>query len=291
MVNNDHEPLVSVCIPAYNAEIFITETINSIIQQSYKNLEIIVNDNCSQDSTWSILESMTKQYSELRRYKNQRNIGMTGNWNKALEYARGQYVMLLSADDKLEVDFIKTAIDIFIHEKTLDIVTFNHKYLRDVGGKQNLKNRKISVKAGVYEDFFPLVILKNPFSINFTIFSSQALHKLKNQQGFIFNRNLLTCDYDLWFRVALQKLQVFYSDKPLGIYRVHNNNLSKNKIKMFRQTFLTWQPYHRELYKNHLLVFKYSVLLLSIKYIYQLLMGKITRDMRFEFLLLGRLFG
>ena len=97
---------VSVCIPVYNCEPYIAECIDSVLKQSLQDFEIIVLDNKSTDGTLSVVG----RYSDprIRVIRNDTNIGMIGNWNKALEAATGKYIKLLSADDFLYPECLKS---------------------------------------------------------------------------------------------------------------------------------------------------------------------------------------
>jgi glycosyltransferase involved in cell wall biosynthesis len=88
---------ISVCIPSYNAEPFIGETIKSVLDSDYRNFEIIVNDDASTDNTPAIVESIRD--SRIRFYRNERNVGPVRNWNLAVTKAAGEYVSLLNHDD------------------------------------------------------------------------------------------------------------------------------------------------------------------------------------------------
>ena len=88
---------ISVCIPSYNAEPFIGETIKSVLDSDYRNFEIIVNDDASTDNTPAIVESIRD--GRIRFYRNERNVGPVRNWNLAVTKATGEYVSLLNHDD------------------------------------------------------------------------------------------------------------------------------------------------------------------------------------------------
>lgn len=88
---------VSVCIPSYNASKFIGETIKSVLDSTYSNLEVIVNDDASTDNTRGIVESFDDE--RIRFFQNERNQGVPKNWNRALGNASGDYVGLLNHDD------------------------------------------------------------------------------------------------------------------------------------------------------------------------------------------------
>ena len=79
---SDNKPLVSVCIPAYNNEEYIAQTINNILGQSYKNIELIIVDDNSMDNTLDVIKSFTDK--RIKVYKNESNLGMAGNWNRCL---------------------------------------------------------------------------------------------------------------------------------------------------------------------------------------------------------------
>lgn len=93
------KPLVSVCIPAYNNEEYIEETCRSVLAQTYENLELVVVDDCSGDGTVRIVESLADK--RVRLVKNEKNLGMAGNWNRCIQEARGEFVKILCGDDIL----------------------------------------------------------------------------------------------------------------------------------------------------------------------------------------------
>jgi len=92
-------PLVSVCIPSYNQEAYIGETLESVLGQSYGQFECVVTDDCSTDRTFEIVQSFKDP--RLRALRNPKNLGVEGNWNQALGQARGAYVKILCGDDLL----------------------------------------------------------------------------------------------------------------------------------------------------------------------------------------------
>ncbi len=88
---------ISICIPCYNAEKYIRQTLESVLSQNYPNMEIIVVDNCSTDKTEQIVRGY--EGKGIRFYKNSENIGLNGNHNRCMDLATGDYINLLSADD------------------------------------------------------------------------------------------------------------------------------------------------------------------------------------------------
>ena len=93
-------PRVSVLVPAYNAAQWVETAIDSVRRQSFNDWEIVAVDDASTDDTYALLRSFDSQRSRVER--NERNLGMTGNWNRALALAQGDLVLKLDADDALK---------------------------------------------------------------------------------------------------------------------------------------------------------------------------------------------
>lgn len=91
------EPLISVCIPSYNNEEFIGLTVESILNQTYRNFEVVITDDHSKDGTAAAIRKFNDP--RIRLIENEANLGMGGNWNKALSFATGKYVKLMCGDD------------------------------------------------------------------------------------------------------------------------------------------------------------------------------------------------
>ena len=91
--------LVSVIMPIYNAEKYLADTLNSIFAQDYKNVEIVLVDDCSKDNSARIISEQLQEHPEIVYYLQEKNMGAGAARNKALELARGQYVAFLDSDD------------------------------------------------------------------------------------------------------------------------------------------------------------------------------------------------
>ena len=103
------EPLISICIPSYNNEEFIASTLESVLRQTYSNFEVLITDDCSTDGTISVISKFSDP--RIRLVKNERNLGIGGNWQKALSAATGEYVKLLCGDDILYPDCLRRQVE------------------------------------------------------------------------------------------------------------------------------------------------------------------------------------
>lgn len=94
-------PRVSVCIPSYNCAPFLAEALESVLNQTYTDFELLVIDDCSSDSSSEIIARYAEREARVIFLRNETNLGMVANWNRCLHEARGEYIRYLFADDLL----------------------------------------------------------------------------------------------------------------------------------------------------------------------------------------------
>lgn len=103
-------PLVSVVIPAYKCEKYISEALDSVLRQTYPNLEIIVVNDCSPDESEAIIFKYMKRDGRIQYWRNKENLGVAGSRNKGVELSKGTYVAFLDSDDVWSLDKIEKQI-------------------------------------------------------------------------------------------------------------------------------------------------------------------------------------
>lgn len=225
------QPLVSVCIPSYNARDYIGDTIDSILRQGYAPLEIIVQDDCSTDGTWEVLQSLATRIPELTVFRNRRNLGVGRNCAGVAERARGEFMVVLSCDDQLEDGFLATAIPV-LQQGEAEVVTGGFFIVTP----DRTYARRMQLASGTFCRFAALILLRNPFNINFTLFNRRAIAGIG--YGRHLFASLVTWDYDFWLRLGASGLRLRYIDQPLGRYRVHGSNVSFQTERFNRPTLL-----------------------------------------------------
>lgn len=108
-------PLVSVIVITYNSSKFILETLESVANQSYKNIEIIITDDCSTDDTTLICEKWIREkgqrFIRIKLIKSSKNAGITGNCNRGYQVAKGEWIKLLAGDDLLTINGIEMFVN------------------------------------------------------------------------------------------------------------------------------------------------------------------------------------
>jgi len=113
-------PLVTVAIPTFNRASLLKDCLNSAFSQTYENYEVVVSDNASTDGTSDLLELLS--HPTLRVVRQQTNIGLIPNWNACLAEAKGDYVLFLSDDDRIEPEMLERCVALTRIESQLPII-------------------------------------------------------------------------------------------------------------------------------------------------------------------------
>tara|TARA_S200000501_G_scaffold315765_1_gene308237 strand:- start:5762 stop:6679 length:918 start_codon:yes stop_codon:yes gene_type:complete len=122
---SDAKPKVSLGIPLYNESEFLEETIISLLNQSYKDIEIVAIDNNSSDGSFKILQKYSKKDKRLRIYKNKSNIGQSANFNLVFEKSEGEYFSWIGAHDKYEKDYVEKLLNKFKKNQNISVAFSN----------------------------------------------------------------------------------------------------------------------------------------------------------------------
>lgn len=127
--------LVSVIIPVYNVEKYVKQSIKSIQNQTYKNLEIIVIDDGSVDNTYKIVEDLSRNDNRIKLYRNKKNLKIVKTLNRALSLSNGEYIARMDGDDISASDRIEKKINFLEENKEFDLVGCSMKAI-DIDGKE-----------------------------------------------------------------------------------------------------------------------------------------------------------
>ncbi|MFZ5448837.1 MAG: glycosyltransferase family 2 protein [Thermodesulfobacteriota bacterium] len=216
-------PLVSICIPAYNVEPFIRETLDSALAQDYPNLEIILSDDASTDGTVEIVTSYESK--GVRLLKQEKNLGMTRNMNAVIRASQGKYVLKLDGDDTIEPQYVSSMVPVMeAHPR----VAFAHCACRLIDKDSKFLGYERSIhgsfiRAGLKE--WPRYIF-GPRAVHIIFIRREPFEKVGG-----YNESFHSQDWKLE-RDLLLVGDVYYNDQVLASYRVHN--IGKSRLAWYR---------------------------------------------------------
>lgn len=212
------EALVSIVMPAYNCSDFIGTTIDSILNQTYKNFEIIIVDDCSTDDTPKIVLEYSQRDSRVKYHKLKENSGAAVARNTAVELANGKYMAFLDSDDVWFEDKLSKQIQ-FMKDNNYVFTCTGYTKIDDEG---NYLNKTVKArKQSDYDDILKL----NPGNST-VIYNVEAIGKV-----FIPNirkRN----DYVMWLQVIKKAKMLYGMQEALSSHRVREGSLSKDKTDL-----------------------------------------------------------
>lgn len=148
-------PLVSVLIPTYNVSKYINEAIGSILEQTYKNLEVIIVDDGSSDGTYELLEVLARTDSRIKLFKNLENMRIVETLNFALKIAKGEYIARMDGDDISLPERIAKQVEFLNTNKDVDLVGLNVIAIDDDGHElKRLKYSSNPINANQLVEYF-----------------------------------------------------------------------------------------------------------------------------------------
>lgn len=235
-MNNESKPKVSVIMPAFNAEVFIGRTIESVINQTFSNWELIVIDDCSTDKTRDVVHSWTEQDSRIQLKALNKNLGgPAGPRNVGVGMAHADFVAFLDADDIWHPSKLEIQMSVIEENK----VNFVCSQLRDFTTEKSIQ-------------FHDVV----DFKLELISFKQQALRARIPTSSVVVSRKLLQShpfkedinykaveDYHCWLRLLKSTSTCAKVCLPLLWYRKIDGQISGSKLNMMRKVFMVHREY------------------------------------------------
>jgi len=248
-------PLVSVIVVTFNSSKYVLETLESIKLQSYKNIELIITDDCSRDNTVEIckiwIETNRNRFLNTKLVTSIKNTGIAVNCNRGLYAAEGLWIKLIAGDDLLEKECIRTNVSAlcktgrFFSFSKFTVLTDDKSVKEKIereyeNGYYNFQGNQLDnlMNNGYY---FPSV----------TFFAKACI--LKQIGG--FNENYpFQEDYPMWFKILKSGYEFCFIDSVTIFYRVHGNSVYRNNgivvNKHWHQSFKKF--YYMELFPERI---------------------------------------
>ncbi len=234
------QPTVSAIIITYNRANFLKKSIESILNQTYHDFEILIVDDCSPDHTREIVEGFNDK--RIKYFIHENNKGEGGSRNTGLQHARGKYIAFLDDDDEWLENKLQRQVSL-LETASHEIGVVYTGLIRIDGKTDEIIDTNQIQKASGH-------ILSNLIQgKNFVTPSTVMIKKECFESVGIFDEKLPTgFDYDMWIRIA-KHYQFQYLNEPLVKYRIHSSQLSGNyqlQIKGREAMFAKYKDYFNE---------------------------------------------
>lgn len=213
---------VSVILPVFNAEESLSRTIKSVLNQTYKNIELIIIDDCSTDNSVEIINTFIQHDSRIKLFCNLKNMGVSYSRNKGIDEATGKYIAFIDSDDKWYFNKIEVQMNYIINKK-VNWVFSNYKY---VGRKQEYI---VSKPKGKYT-YDEILRNGNPIGLLTCLINKKIIENFRFE-------NVHHEDYLLWLKIAKEGHSAYNTGDVLAEYAADIKGISSNKVKSFLWTF------------------------------------------------------
>lgn len=233
-------PKISVIIPCYNQGRYISQTLRSILEQTYADWECIIINDGSTDNSGEIAGKWCEKDSRFKLIE-KTNGGRSVARNIGIEVARGDFIQLLDSDDLLIKEKFAISMSEYENDKTLNLILSNFQILDDKA--QKLLPPFCILRPELFN--YRSILLEWDKDFNIPIHC--PLIKKDLLERFSFNQELAGPeDWLMWIHIFSQKVNFKYIDQPLAIYRFHANNTFSNDLHMGEQL----RKAHKYIFEN-----------------------------------------
>ncbi len=218
-------PLVSVIIPCFNSEKHIVETVRSVQAQTFKDLEILVVDDCSSDESGILVRDLAESDNRIRLLFQDENKGVAAARNRALAESRGRYIAYLDSDDLWMQGKLRRQLD-FMAENRIGACFTSYETIEEDGAYRNT----VHVPSVITYDEF----LKNTITCSHTlVFDTELVDKKLLVMPDIRRGQ----DFATWLCILRSGHRIYGLDEPLAKYRKCSGSLSSDPIKSVKRTW------------------------------------------------------
>ena len=225
MVKDSKQPLVSIVVPVYNAARFMDDTIQTVLNQTYQNWELLLVDDCSSDESVKIIKKYQKKDKRIKLFKLSENSGAAIARNTGIDKAKGRYLAFLDADDL----WVKNKLELqvaFMQEKNAAF-SFTGYEFADENGKPN--GKKVHV---------PQTITYKQALKNTTIWTSTVMLDMQViNKPTIYMPNIGSEDTATWWKILKTISRAYGLNLIMSYYRRTSSSLSANKLTALKRTW------------------------------------------------------
>lgn len=219
--------IVSVIIPVYNVEDYLAECLDSVINQTYKELEILCINDCSQDNSMLILKEYEQKDSRIKIFQNEKNSGPAYTRNEGLRKAVGEYVLFVDSDDRIALDLVERCIAV---GHGSDLICFDYRQMveTEVFSRQYAYKMKDGLYTG--DSFFVEAVYTD--SIIFSPWSKLLKRNFLIENNISFYNGILYEDILFSFQCYIKAEKVYSLCRKLYEYRVRRSSIMTTDISV-----------------------------------------------------------
>ncbi|RWY50194.1 glycosyltransferase [Mucilaginibacter gilvus] len=251
-------PKVSIIVPTYNRSVYLKETLNSILKQSFDDYEIIITDNCSPDDTEQVVKSIADP--RIVYSKNAQNLGSVNNYNKSLELVKGELIHLFSDDDIMLADCLADKVAVFekypevaiLHSDINTIDKNGHIISNSHAFNVYKKWAKLHATSRIFDkkQYHKFLMANNFVCMPAVMMRTSVFKKI----GFFDSTLSYIVDWQYWLKASLF-FDFYYINKKTISYRIHDTNtVKKLSLRILNNEFNHVLKDLRENYKDSLVI-------------------------------------
>lgn len=225
--------MVSILIPVYNREALIEETVHSALNQTYKDIEIIIVDNKSTDATWDVLTRLAAANNKIKIFQNTENIGPVKNWMRCINEASGEYAKILWSDDLIAPTFIERTLPFLEKNNNIGFVftgteIFYEESIKKINayfiGRTNIYQSEKYISGILENSGFPV----SPGCAIFRLkdLSKNLLINIPNKVDSDFTMHAIGNDLLIFLLTANDYEKFAFVNEKLSFFRAHKDSIS-----------------------------------------------------------------
>jgi glycosyltransferase involved in cell wall biosynthesis len=223
-------PKITVAIPCYNGGIYLKDAFESVLNQTFKDFEVVYIDDQSTDGSFEVAQSFAEKDPRVRVLRNPKNLGMVGNWNRCLEESQGEYIKLLCADDILYSNCLlhqfkamesnpeatlATCPSLVINSKSKDIISRDPFFVTRLGTAQTLTFKQL---------------LRKSIQKSANLIGEPSLTLMRRQRvlsvGFFDSGFRYGTDLEYWLRLLSNNSKIVITPQVDAGFRLHPGSLT-----------------------------------------------------------------
>lgn len=215
-------PAVSVILPAYNCEKFIGKAIQSVLQQTFTDFELIIINDGSTDNTGSVIQTFDDQ--RILYLKNPGNQGLISTLNKAITYVKGKYIARMDGDDICLAERLAKQKAFLDENENITVVASTIEFINEQEEKTGVW--ELDRQTITPEQIKKAILKQNCIAHPTVMMRSEIIKQLKYME---YQKNIE--DYDLWLRLLNRGYKIAKLDESLLLYRIHDSSITSVHLK------------------------------------------------------------